>query len=126
MKKVNPLKRLLLGISFPYACRLRDDKNFTFRSARFESQEGDELQIVHLQNPELPHSVFVYSVPLNRVLGQLTERSAKTLISLFGKGFCVDGELHARMRLGEDFRIELLVFDRQSLMKNADFSSLHE
>ena len=126
MKKVNLLKRLLLGISFPFPCRLKNDVSVEFCGARHQSREGDELQIVHLHSPEAPLAVFVYSVPLNRVLGQLTKHASQTLIKAFGKGFCVDGELHARIQDGEDFRIELLVFNRQSLMNNADFSSLHE
>lgn len=126
MKKVNFFKRLFLHVSFPYVCRLRDDQNPAFRGARFAAREGDELQIVHLPSAETPHAVFVYSVPLNRVLGQLSKRSAETLVKLFGKNFCADGELHARKEKDGDFHVELLVFNRLSLMKDADFDSLHE
>ena len=126
MKKLSFWKRLFLPVQFPYACRLCDDQNPDFKSARSQSREGDELQIVHLPDEANPLGVFVYNVSINLVIGCLTKHSAQRLIKAFGKGFCVDGEVLVWIAERDDFRVDVLVFDKQSLMKNADFSSLHE
>ena len=125
-KKLCFLKRLFLGVQFPYYCRLEEDSNADFRGARWQTREGDALQIVHLPTKDDCLAVFVYSVSLNRVLGRLTKYSAQKMIKAFGKGFCTDGEIYVWLEKGDDCRIELLIFNSRSFMDGNDFSFLHE
>ncbi|MBQ8374140.1 MAG: hypothetical protein IJX98_01025 [Clostridia bacterium] len=126
MKLLTFFKRLLLNIPLPYPCKLKESKSADERGARAMAREGDELQIVHAPSEKLPFGVYAYDISLNRVLGLVALSSAKKLVKLFGKGFCKDGEVLARTERGGEFFIEVLVFDRTTMMKNEDFTHLYE
>ena len=83
------------AIIFPVFCKIHGVTSPDRQGALAQSGTGDELQLVHVPLEKYPFNVYVYSVPLNRVLGYLDEILAEKLVYLFGKGFCRDGEIEA-------------------------------
>ena len=87
------LKRWWLGLSFPLYCKAHGVKSPDYQGAIAQSRQDDELQIVHKPVKGFPYNVYVYSKPLNRLLGYLDEYLSKKLVKLFGKGFCRDARI---------------------------------
>ena len=79
------------GEKFPFDCRLYGGAQS--QGALAQSRAGDGLQIVHVPTAEYPYTVFAYSIPLNRILGYLNERTCELLLLSLGANFCVDGEI---------------------------------
>jgi hypothetical protein len=102
-------------------------KNADSQGAIAQSKSGDKLQLVHVPKENFPYNVYVYSIPLNRVLGYLDERLSQKLVKLFGKGFCIDGEIVKIT--GENHAVRgcnLRIFDTREMMLNVhDFSHLY-
>ena len=82
------LKRLKLY--FPIYCKIHGVSTADRQGALAQSRAGDRLQAVHIPLPDKPHNVYVYSIGLNRVLGNLQESFSKKLVKAFGPGFCRD------------------------------------
>ena len=114
-KRKRRMKRL--GGKFPFSCRL-----YGAPSALAQSRTGDELQIVQVSVKEHPKNAFVYSIPLNCVLGYLDERASEKLLFSLGAEFCVDGKIQSLDESG----CEILVFPTSKLMEGVeDFSHLY-
>lgn len=116
-----------LGISFPLLCKAHGVKNADSQGAIVQSKAGDKLQLVHVSKVNYPNNVYVYSIPLNRVLGYLDERLSQKLVKLFKKGFCIDGTIENVT--GENYAVRgcnLRIFDTRVMMSDVhDFSHLH-
>ena len=116
-----------LGLSFPLLCKVHGVKNADSQGAIAQSKAGDRLQLVHIPKENYPFNVYVYSIPLNRLLGYLDERLSKKLVKLFKKGFCIDGVIENIT--GEKHAIRgcnLRIFDTRAMMSDVhDFSHLH-
>ena len=116
-----------LKLSFPIPCKAHGVKNADRQGAIAQSKSGDKLQLVHLPKENYPNNVYVYSIPLNRILGYLDEGLSQKLVKLFGKEFCIDGTIEKIT--GENHAIRgcnLRVFDTREMMSNVhDFSHLY-
>lgn len=116
-----------LGLTFPVLCKAHGVKNADAQGAIVQSKVGDTLQLVHLPKENYPNNVYVYSIPLNRVLGYLEERLSKKLVKLFGKEFCIDGAVENIT--GENYAVRgcnLRIFDTRVMMSDVhDFSHLY-
>ena len=76
---------------FPIACKIHSVTKSDRQGALAQSRTGDKLQLVHSAVENYPFNVYVYSIPLNRVLGYLDPVLAEKLVYLFRRGFCIDG-----------------------------------
>ena len=116
-----------LGLTFPLLCKAHGVKNADAQGAIAQSKAGDRLQLVHVSKENYPNNVYVYSIPLNRVLGYLDERLSQKLVKLFKKGFCIDGAIENVT--GENHAVRgcnLRIFDTRVMMSDVhDFSHLH-
>ncbi len=92
-----------------------------------QSRAKDKLQLVHAPVESYPFNVYIYSIPLNRVLGYLEKRLSEKLVKLFKKGFCLDGVIENIT--GEQYAIRgcnLQIFETRTMMSNVnDFSHLY-
>lgn len=88
-----PFRLWRRGLSLPLEATVFGVSNPLSQGALAQSRAEDKLQIVHTPSEKLPHNVYVYSIELNRILGHLTADLSKALISVFGNGFCLDGEI---------------------------------
>jgi len=79
------------GVSFPLYCKIHGVKRLNYQGALLQSREQDELQLVHIPTNDFPYNVYVYSIPLNRILGYLHNGLSQKLVNIFGEGFCRDG-----------------------------------
>ena len=115
-------------LQFPLRRRLHGVKSVDRQGALLQSKAGDELQFVHVPLKAYPHNTYAYSVSLNRVLGYLDEDTAKTLLYVFGQGFCLDGEIKELIG-GEPYKYVgciVRIFDGKSMMSDVDdFAPLH-
>ena len=119
------LKRWWLGLSFPLYCKAHGVKQY--QGAIVQSAQGDELQIVHRVERSNPYKVYVYSKPLNRVLGYLDEYLSKKLVKLFGKGFCRDAFVETITGGGAYpyYGCNIRILESMSFMEDCeDFSAL--
>lgn len=116
-----------LGISFPLLCKVHGVKNAYSQGALAQSKAGDRLQLVHIPKENYPFNVYVYSIPLNRILGYLEKRLSKKLLKLFKKGFCIDGVIENIT--GETHAVRgcnLRIFNTRIMMSDVeDFKHLH-
>ena len=116
-------------LSFPIYCRLRGVKKPVRQGALAQSSAEDGLQIVHVPLKDYPHNVYVYSIPLNRILGYLDEETAKDLLAEFGEEFCVDGRI--RTMLGgppkyKYYGCAIRIYNTKNLMAGVEeFTHLH-
>lgn len=124
-------RRLKRGkaLSFPIYCKLRGVKKPVRQGALAQSQPEDGLQIVHLPLKDYPHNVYVYSIPLNRILGYLEEELAKDLIAEFGEEFCVDGRIRALLGGTPKYKYygcAIRIYNTKNLMAGVEeFAHLH-
>ncbi len=116
-----------LKLSFPIPCKVHGVKTATGQGAIAQSKSGDKLQLVHLPKENYPNNVYVYSIPLNRILGYLDEGLSQKLVKLFGKEFCSDGVIEKITGKNHTVRgCNLRIFDTRTMMSNVhDFSHLH-
>lgn len=116
-----------LGLFFPVLCKVHGVKNGDSQGAIAQSKSGDKLQLVHIPKEKYPFNVYVYSIPLNRVLGYLENGLSKKLVKLFKKGFCIDGVIENITGKNQAVRgCNLRVFDTRVMMLDVeDFSHLH-
>ena len=116
-----------LNLTFPLPCKVHGVKNAESQGAIVQSKAGDKLQLVHLPKENYPNNVYVYSIPLNRILGYLDERLSQKLVKLFKKDFCIDGVIEKIT--GENHTVRgcnLRIFDTRVMMSNVhNFSHLH-
>ena len=116
------------GISFPISCKVFGVKMGNRQSLLAQSRAGDKLQIVNPKDPAYAHRVFVYSVPLNCILGCVEQELADKLIQLFGKGFCRDGDI-TKITGGAPYKYYgcvIRILESREFMKGwKNFSSLH-
>lgn len=111
------VRLFFLGLEFPLEDRLFDCRHADFQGALAQSRKSDELQIVHADLGDNNFAAYVYSIPLNRIIGKLGRQLTQDLLRVFKKGFCLDGEISM---IGKDedgfFRCEIRIFDRASFM----------
>ena len=116
-------------LSFPIYCRLRGVKKPVRQGALAQSSAEDGLQIVHVPLKDYPHNVYVYSIPLNRILGYLDEETAKDLLAEFGEEFCVDGRIRAMLGGPPKYKYygcAIRIYNTKNLMAGVEeFSHLH-
>ena len=116
------------GLDFPVLTKLHGVKLRDRQGALAQSKSGDQLQFVHVPKPDHPYNTYVYSIPLNRILGYLDKELAEKLLYIFGEGFCLDGTLD-KIIGGPPMKYRgalIRVHDDNVFMENADLSSLHE
>ena len=124
-------RRLFRGkkLQFPVYCKLHGVKKPVRQGALAQSKAEDGLQLVHVPLKDFPHNVYVYSIPLNRILGYLEEPLAKDLIAEFGEEFCIDGRIRAILGGPPKYKYygcALRIYNTKNLMAGVeDFSSLH-
>ena len=115
------------GLSFPVSAKIHGVKICDHQGALAQSAPFDELQLVHVALDDYPNNVYVYSIPLNSILGHLDEELSKQLIYVFGYGFCLDGEIDEI--LGgppyKYFGARIFIHDDNVMMENCEFSHLH-
>ncbi|MBQ7368319.1 MAG: hypothetical protein IJW60_01255 [Clostridia bacterium] len=120
-------KQKRLGLSFPLYCKAHGVKAKERQGAIAQSRAKDTLQLVHAPIERYPFNVYIYSIPLNRVLGYLDERLSKKLVNLFGDGFCVDGVIENIT--GENYAVRgcnLQIFETRTMLSHMrDFSHLY-
>lgn len=80
-------------MSFPYITKLKGVRFADRQGWLAQSRDGDRLQFVHTPDCDNPNLVYAYNISLNALLGRIEETLAEKLIYVFGKGFCVDGEI---------------------------------
>ena len=116
-------------LSFPIYCRLRGVKKPVRQGALAQSSAEDGLQIVHVPLKDYPHNVYVYSIPLNRILGYLDEETAKDLLAEFGEEFCVDGRIRAMLGGPPKYKYygcAIRIYNTKKLMAGVEeFTHLH-
>jgi len=78
------------GLQFPLYCKIHGVKDSDRQGALAQSRKGDRLQFVHIPKERFPYNIYVYSIPLNRVLGYLDEKLSAKLVYVFKKNFCRD------------------------------------
>lgn len=81
------------------------------------SRDTDELQLVHAPSETGKYEGYIYSIPLGELLGKLHEELVKDLVGLFGKGFCLDGEIVSVTRKGKYYGCTLFVYDTSDFLK---------
>ena len=113
---MNFLRKILIpfrlwrrGISLPCQTRVFGSSNLNAQGALAQSREGDLLQVVHTPTERHAYNVYVYSIELNRVLGYLDKDLAKSLVSIFGNGFCLDAQIDEI--IGSDAKTDPFVAD---------------
>lgn len=112
------IRRRLVGLSFPVEDDLFRCFSFDAQGALAQSLVSDELQIVHVRLGNKRFAAYVYSIRLNRLLGEIGKQLTQDLLKIFGKGFCLDGEIAEISKDdGEKFRCSVRVFDTSSMMK---------
>ncbi len=116
------------GLSFPILTKLHGVKSKDRQGALIQSERGDKLQFVQVALPDYPYNAYVYSIPLNRVLGYLDKELAEKLVYVFGEDFCLDGAID-KIIGGPPMKYRgalIHVFDNNVFMENEDISSLKE
>ncbi|MFQ7078910.1 MAG: hypothetical protein ACLRL0_07990 [Christensenellaceae bacterium] len=100
MKLKRFFKRLLIrwrkkkyDLRVPVCCKAHGVSFADRQGALAQSRSGDELQLVQVPVENYPHNVYIYSIELNRILGYLEKNLSDRLTSVFGKGFCLDGQI---------------------------------
>lgn len=114
---------------FPIYCRVHGVKTPEYQGAIAQSRADDKLQLVHVPQAGYPFNVFVYSVPLNRILGYLDGGFAKRLVKTFGRGMCLDGVIENVTGGAPQYKYRgcnIRVYDTLSMMREVeDFSHLY-
>lgn len=93
LRITEPKRARICGVSFPLTTKLYDVTKEDRQEWLCQTRDGDELQLVHTPSEKSPLCVYAYNISLNCILGRLDEDLAERLIYVFGKGFCVDGEV---------------------------------
>ncbi len=117
------------GLEFPVYDKIHGVKSPDRQGALAQSSVGDELQIVHVPLADFPHNAYVYSIPLNRVLGYLETETAKKLLYAFKENYCLDGEI-VKILGGEPYKYlgcKIFIFPTTDLLADTeDFRHLYE
>jgi len=107
------------GLEFPIFCKIRGVSSSDRQGALAQSRPKDRLQLVHVPLEAFPFNVYVYSIELNRILGYIEKSLSQKLVFVFGKGFCLDGEI-AKMTGGPPlysfFGCNIQIFSTTSFM----------
>ncbi len=115
-------------LSFPLSTKIHGVKNADRQGAIIQCLPEDELQLVHIPLPDFPYNTYVYSIPLNRILGYLETKLATALVDIFGCGFCLDGEIENT--LGGPplhyYGARIAIFTTQVMMEKHELEHLHE
>ena len=85
--------------------------------ALVKSRDADQLQLVHAPNELGKYEGYIYSIPLGEIIGILHGELTKDLVGLFGKGFCLDGEIVSVTRKGKYYGCTLLIYDTADFLK---------
>lgn len=110
------LAKKLFNAPFPWKAQAEISNSLSYRAAIAQSREADELQLVH--TPALnKKSVYIFSIPLGILLGELNGRTAKKLLALFGEGFCLDGEIYQIDEREGYSLLTVLIYDSADLLK---------
>ena len=120
------LKRLELYL--PLYCKVHGVATPERQGALAQTRAGDRLQIVHVPLPDYPNNIYVYSIPLNRVLGYLQGELAKKLVKAFGENLCLDGVVENTTggKPGEFIGCNLCIFPSMRYMEDeVNFNALH-
>lgn len=108
----------LAGFSFPVEDEVFRCFSADFQGALAQSLANDRLQIVHVRLAPDRFAAFVYSISLNRLLGEIGKQLTQDLLKFFGKGFCLDGEI---VKLYKDeqgkFRCVARIFATTEMMR---------
>ena len=112
-RKERKLKRLKLYL--PLYCKIHGVTLGDRQGALAQTRAGDRLQAVHVPQPNYPYNIYIYSIPLNRVLGYLQEDLSEKLVKAFGENFCRDAVAENLTGEGYDyFGCNICIFDRMS------------
>ena len=102
-------------IEFPVFCKIYGVSDPDFQGALAQTVAGDHLQIVATNS-----AVFVYNIPIHRVLGRLQEELARKLQARFGESFCLDAIVENRTGgNGVLFGCNIRIFETANMMKSA-------
>lgn len=93
LRITEPKRARICGVSFPVKTKLYDVTKEDRQSWLRQSRDGDRLQLVHTPDENSRSLVYAYNITLNCLLGRLDKDLSERLIYVFGKGFCVDGEV---------------------------------
>lgn len=115
LRITEPKRARICGVAFPVVTKLKGVRFADKQGSLAQSREGDKLQFVHTPDEQRPNLVYAYSIPLHALLGRLEERLAEKLIYVFGKGFCVDGEI-VKVTGKEIFGCNVAVYDSRQFI----------
>lgn len=93
LRLTEPKRARICGISFPLQTTLTGVRLSDRQGWLAQSRDGDRLQFVHCPKQGMPFLVYAYNIELNCLLGTLDKHISEKLVYVFGKGFCVDGEV---------------------------------
>lgn len=115
-------RRLFRGLSLPIETKIFGSAFPDFQGALQQSEIDDQLQIVHLPLEKYPYNAYVYSIPLNRILGYVPKELAEDLLYVFGDGYCLDGELFEKYDVADKnetpvYEGRIAIFKTTSYMK---------
>ncbi len=110
-------------LCFPIFCKLYNVSDKERQSALSQSREGDHLQVVLTDERAL-----VYSIPLNRILGDLREDLYEKLRRTRKNEPCLDAIIDKRTggAQGKYFGCNIRVYPTANMMRGLkDFTHLH-
>ena len=121
------IKKWLKRLKFPFETSVFGISFKDEQGALKQSRVGDKLQIVHTPSDKFPKRVLVYSIELNRILGYIDRGVSDDLLFVFGKNFCLDGEI-ARLYEGSMTACSVYIFASADFMKDEleNIRYLHE
>ncbi len=93
LRLTEPKRSRICGVKFPHITKLYEVRKEDRQDWLRQTRDGDLLQLVHTPDEERPALVYAYNIELNCILGVVEETLAEKLVYIFGKGFCVDGEV---------------------------------
>ncbi len=102
-------------IRFPVFCKIYGVSDPDFQGALAQTAADDHLQIVATDE-----AVFVYNIPIHRLLGRVSDELARKLKARFGKDLCLDAIVEKRTGgNGGLFGCNIRIFETSNMMKSA-------
>ena len=108
---------------FPIFCKVYNVREKDRQAALAQTRDGDHLQIVLTREGAL-----VYSIPLNRVLGQLRYELFRALLEERKDAPCLDAIVDRRTggENGKYFGCNIRIYSTANMLRGTkDFSHLH-
>ena len=119
LRVTEPKRARICGVKFPHITKLVGVRQKDRQHWLIQSRDGDRLQLVHTPSEDTPLLVYAYNIELNCLLGTLDNTLAEKLVYIFGKGFCVDGEI-LQVTGKKIHGCNIVVYDTRTFMNEED------